>query len=187
MLAGRMMNFPLTLTHFLRRAADFFPRSEVVSRRPDRSLTRHTYEQIYRRCAQLSHALARLGVGAGDRVATLSWNHHQHLEAYLAVPAMGAVVHTLNLRLHPSEIGYIANHAEDQVVIVDRSLLPLFEKFAGQVRSIRHVIVVPDCPDTGAAPANNYLDYEALLGAEEGEYPYPDLDENSAADRKSVV
>src|SRR5258706_11976378 len=162
MLTGRMMSFPLTLTHFLRRAPEFFPRSEVVTRRPDRAIVRHSYAELAARCGRLAHALARLGVGRGDRVATLGWNHHAHLEAYLAVPAMGAVVHTLNLRLHPSEIGYIANHAEDKIVIVDRSLLPLFEKFAPSVRSIERVIVVPD-PACNVPVSSAYLDYEELL------------------------
>src|SRR5258708_15187165 len=122
MLPGRMMDFPLTITHFVERAATLFAETEVVSRKPDMTLVRHTYRDIAGRSAQLAGALARLGVHRGDRVATLCWNHHQHLEAYLGVPASGAVVHTLNLRLHPTEIGYIAKHAGDKVVIVDRSL-----------------------------------------------------------------
>src|SRR5436305_1027653 len=142
MLAGRMMDFPLTITHFLDRAEALFGDNEVVSRRPDGSLRRYPYREIVRRAEKLAAALARLGVRRGDRVATLSWNHHEHLEAYLGIPASGAVVHTLNLRLHPSEIGYIAKHAGDKVVIVDRSLLPLFEKFRADVPSIEKVIVI---------------------------------------------
>src|SRR5579883_2441405 len=126
---GRMMDFPLTLTHLLERARRYFPRTEIVSRAPDGSLHRHDYADLYRRASKLAHALARLGVKRGDRVATLAWNHHRHVEAYFAVPAMGAVVHTLNLRLHPDELAYIARHAEDSVVLVDRSLQPLLDKF----------------------------------------------------------
>jgi fatty-acyl-CoA synthase len=183
MLEGRMMSFPLTLTHLLRRAATFFPRTEIVSRRHDRSLARSTYADVARRCARLASALARLGVRPGDRVATLCWNHQQHLEAYLAVPAMGAVVHTLNLRLHPTELAYIASHAEDKVVIVDRSLLPLFEKFGPSVRSIQRVLVVPDASAThpGADAEAGRLDYEALLDAEGDHYVWPDLDEGAAS------
>ena len=114
MLDGLMMDFPLTLTHFLDRAARLFPRTQVVSRLPDKSLHRCTWADITQRSAQLADALTRLGVQRGDRVATLCWNHRQHLEAYLGVPAMGAVVHTLNLRLHPTELGYIAHHARGQ-------------------------------------------------------------------------
>ncbi|HSN97066.1 MAG TPA: AMP-binding protein, partial [Candidatus Nanopelagicales bacterium] len=178
MLDGRMMDFPLTLTHFLERARTFHARAEIVSRNPDRSLSRTTYGEMYRRAARLAHALARLGVRPGDRVATLCWNHARHLEAYLAVPAMGAVIHTLNLRLHPSELGYIAAHAEDKVVIVDRSLLKLFRAFGSQVRSIERVIVIGD---DGAVQGDEGLDYEALLGAEQDEYAWPALDERSAA------
>ncbi|HMY15930.1 MAG TPA: long-chain fatty acid--CoA ligase [Polyangium sp.] len=180
MLAGRMMDFPLTLTHFLTRARTFFGRSEIVTRRPDKSLQRSTYADFYRRTCKLAHALVRLGVKPGDRVATLCWNHQPHLEAYFGVPAIGAVVHTLNLRLHPNELGYIANHAEDKIVIVDRSLLPLWRKFADQVRSVRHVIVVPDLP-APEGEAGSELDYEQLLAPEKDEYDFPALDEDSAA------
>ncbi|MBK8255198.1 MAG: long-chain fatty acid--CoA ligase [Polyangiaceae bacterium] len=180
MLLGRMMNFPLTVTHFLRRAKDYFPGSEIVSRATDKSLHRSTYSAFYGRACRLANALKKLGVKQGDRVATLCWNHQPHLEAYFGVPAMGAVVHTLNLRLHPSEIGYIANHAEDKVVIVDRSLLPLFEKFAETVRSIEKVIVVGD-PHSQAPVSGAYLDYETLLAAEPDTFDFPNLDENAAA------
>ncbi|MCP3059691.1 long-chain fatty acid--CoA ligase [Myxococcus sp. K38C18041901] len=177
MLPGRMMDFPLTLTHFLERARTYYPRSEIVSRNPDKSTHRYTYADFYRRTCQLMNALKRLGVKAGDRVATLSWNHYRHLEAYFGIPAMGAVVHTLNLRLHPNDLGYIAKHAEDTVVLVDRSLWPLFEKFAAQVPSLRHVVVIPDA---GPAPEGT-LDYEKLLAAEPETFDFPTLDENSAA------
>jgi len=177
MLDGLMMDFPLTLTHFLDRAWRLFPRTEVVSRLPDKSLHRCTWADIYRRSSQLAGALTRLGVGRGDRVATLCWNHHQHLEAYLGIPAMGAVVHTLNLRLHPTELGFIGAHAQDKVLIVDRSLYPLFEKFRDQVRSLEHVLVVPD---GGPMPAGAQ-DYETALAAESPTFDFPGLEENAAA------
>nr|WP_275902291.1 long-chain fatty acid--CoA ligase [Myxococcus vastator] len=172
-----MMDFPLTLSHLLERARTFYPRSEIVSRNPDKSLHRYTYADFHARTCRLANALTRLGVKEGDRVATLSWNHYRHLEVYYGVPCMGAVVHTLNLRLHPNDLGYIARHAEDSVVVVDRSLLPLFEKFKDAVPGIRHVIVVPD---TGPAPEGT-LDYEALLAAESPDFDFPLLDENSAS------
>jgi fatty-acyl-CoA synthase len=177
MLTGRMMDFPLTLTHFLERARTYFGRSEVVSRRPDTSLHRYTYADFYRRTCQLAGALKRLGVQPGDRVASLCWNHHAHLELYFGVPAMGAVLHTLNLRLHPNDLGYIARHAEDRILVVDRSLLPLFEKFAHQVPSLQHVIVVPD----DGPPPEGRLDYEKLLAAEPPTFAFPELEERSAA------
>ena len=177
MLTGQMMAFPLTITHLWQRAREFFSQQEVVSRLPDKSLHRQTYADFAARTARLAHALTRLGVGPGDRVATLCWNHRQHLEAYYAVPMMGAVVHTLSLRLHPSELLYIARSAADTVLIVDRSLWKLYEAFGPQVESLRHVIVVPD---TGPAPGET-LDYESLLAAESAEYPWPALEENTAA------
>src|SRR5215831_13720198 len=119
MLESTMMDFPLTVTHILERARTFFPNGEVVSKLADKSIHRYTYGQMYERVCRLANALRRLGVAEGTRVATLSWNHHRHLETYMAVPAMGAVMHTLNLRLHPNDLRYIASHAGDEVVIVD--------------------------------------------------------------------
>ncbi len=174
---GRMMDFPLTLTHLLDHARRYFPRTEIVSRGPDGKLHRQTWSDTYDRSAKLANALARLGVKPGDRVGTLAWNHNRHLEAYYGVPMMGAVVHTLNLRLHPTEIGYIARHAGDSVVLVDRSLLPLLNQFVDSVPSIRHVIVMAD---DGPTPEGK-LDYEQLLAAESAEYAWPSLDENAAA------
>jgi fatty-acyl-CoA synthase len=177
MLTGRMMDFPLTLTHFLERARTYFGRSEIVSRQPDRSLHRYTYADFHRRTCQLAHAVTRLGVRPGDRVASLCWNHHRHLELYFGVPAMGAVLHTLNLRLHPNDLAYIARHAEDRILVVDRSLLPLLEKFIASVPSVEHVIVIPD---DGPTPQGR-LDYEALLAPEKDTFAFPALDERSAA------
>jgi len=177
MLTGRMMDFPLTLTHFLERARTYFGRSELVSRLPDKSLHRYTYADFYRRTCRLAHALTRLGVKPGDRVASLCWNHSRHLELYFGVPSMGAVLHTLNLRLHPNDLAYIARHAEDRVIVVDRSLLPLLEKFIASVPSVQHVIVIPD---DGPAP-DGRLDYETLLAAEPDSFSWPALDERSAA------
>ncbi len=179
MLAGRMMDFPLTLTHFLERARALFGGTEIVSRAPDRSIHRYTYADFYARACKLAGALARLGVKPGDRVATLSWNHHRHLELYFGVPSSGAVLHTLNLRLHPSEIGYIASHAEDRVIFVDRSLLPLYEKFGPGVRSIERLIVIDD--GTAHPIPGNALDYEELLAKEADRFAFPKLDENAAA------
>jgi len=177
MLPGLMMDYPLTMTHFLLRARTFFGGREVVSRNPDGSLHRYTYRDYYVRTEKLAKALLRLGVRPGDRVATLAWNHYRHLEAYYAVPGIGAVLHTLNLRLHHTELSYIASHAEDSVIIVDRSLLPLLSQFRKDVRSLRHVIVMSDDGDVEGGD----LDYEALLGAESPGFDWPPLDERSAA------
>jgi fatty-acyl-CoA synthase len=183
MLAGRMMDFPLTLTHLLERARTLFPRTEIVSRLPDKSLHRTTYAGLYERCCRLANALHRMGAKPGDRVATLAWNHARHLELYFGAPCAGAVLHTLNLRLHPSEIGYIANHAEDRFVFVDRSLLPLWNAVSQTARTVEKVIVFDDeSPAPNAPPLpGNALDYETLLAAESASYQWPELDERSAA------
>ena len=178
-LAGRMMDFPLTLTHFLARAKALFGRSEIVSQMPDRSIHRYTYADFHRRSSQLAGALARLGARPGDRVASLAWNHYRHLELYFGVPCSGAVLHTLNLRLHPTEIAYIAQHAEDRFVIVDRALLPLFNQMVGNVRSFERVIVIDD--GTTHPIPEGALDYEELLAREESVFDFPTLDERSAA------
>jgi fatty-acyl-CoA synthase len=183
MQRGRMMDFPLTLTHFVERARSLFGSREIVTRRPDRSLDRTTYDALARRAAKLANALGRMGVKPGDRVATLAWNHARHLELYLAVPAFGAVLHTLNLRLHPNEIGYIAQHAEDKILFVDRSLLPLYQAFAPLVRSFEKIVVIDDDAPLPSAPAvpGNALDYEKLLADEAETHAWPSLDENAAA------
>ena len=178
-LAGRMMDFPLTLTHLLERARTLFRRSEIVSRMPDRSIHRYTFADFHRRSSQLAGALARLGVRPGDRVASLAWNNYRHLELYFGVPCSGAVLHTLNLRLHPTEIAYIAQHAEDRFVFVDRALLPLFNQLVGSVRSFERVIVIDD--GTTHPIPEGALDYEELLAREDGSFDFPDLDERSAA------
>lgn len=162
-MTGRMMDFPLTITHLLDRANAIFPDVEIVSRAPDKSLSRQSYRATYARAARLGAALRRLGMKPGDAVATLAWNHHRHLELYVGVPSVGAVVHILNLRLHPTELTYIANHANDRFLFVDRSLLPLLEKFRANLTTVQHFIVMPDAPGEVTAP---FLDYEALLGAE---------------------
>ena len=116
------MDYQLTLPTILRRAETFFGKKEIISRLPDKSIHRYTYQDFARRTKKLAVPLRQLGIQQGDRVATLSWNHHQHLEAYFAVPCMGAVVHPLNLRFNPEDLSYIINHAEDKLLIVDQRL-----------------------------------------------------------------
>src|SRR5579875_3059406 len=127
MREGLMMDdYPLSLTAVVERAERFSPEREVVFRRPDGSVGRTTYGDCAARARRLGSALAQLGVTAGDPVATMLWNQPEHLELYLTVPAMGAVVHTLNPRLHRDELGFIVNDAEDRVIVVDESLLEVF-------------------------------------------------------------
>src|SRR5215471_21644674 len=147
-----MMDYPLTLTTIVERAGRYFSNVEVVSRLPNRSIHRTTWRGIEERGRRLAESLHAAGLKKGDRVATLMWNHYAHLEAHFGVPAAGGVLHTLNLRLHPDEIAYIANHAQDRFLIVDDCLLPLLAKFRDQVRFER-VIVVGDRGKVGADTA----------------------------------
>ncbi|MEO6877645.1 MAG: long-chain fatty acid--CoA ligase [Gemmatimonadaceae bacterium] len=171
-----MMDFQLTIPAMARRAESMHPSKPIVSRLPDRSVHRTNYAECLSRARRLSGALHALGIRAGDRVATLCWNHHQHFEAYVAIPCMGAVLHTLNIRLHVAELEYIVNHAGDRVVIVDRSLLPVLEQFRART-CVEHVIVVGGGNDTPAG----MLDYETLI-ADSAELPFDEtLDEHSAS------
>src|SRR5215468_3074350 len=158
-MQGQMMDYPLTLPHFLERVGRLFSKVEVVSRMPDKSLHRYTYGDFYRRTRMLAEALQKAGLKRGDRVATLMWNHYAHYETYFGAIVAGGVVHTLNLRLAPDDIAFIANHAQDRFLIVDDVLLPLFEKFRDKV-NLERVIVVP--LEGKPAPAG-FDDYEALL------------------------
>ena len=158
-MQATMMNVPLSLNHLLDRAGQLFAGNTIVSRLPDKSFKTHTYGEIHRRTRALASALQRLGLRKGERVATLSWNHHAHLECYFGIPAAGGVMHTLNLRLAPDEIGWIAGDAQDRFLIVDDVLLPLYRQFA-HLHAFERVIVVPF---SGAAVAAEFTDYEALL------------------------
>ena len=154
-----MMDVPLSLNHLLDRAGQLFAGNEIVSRLPDKSYKTHSYGEFHRRTRALASALQSLGLNKGERVATLSWNHHAHLECYFGIPAAGGVMHTLNLRLAPDEIGWIAGDAQDRFLIVDDVLLPLYRQFA-HLHAFERVIVVPF---SGAAVAPEFTDYEALL------------------------
>jgi len=174
---GTMMDYPLTLNHILERAGRHFPGVEIVSRLPDRSLHKHTYADFYRRARALAEVLLGLGLRRGDRVATLMWNHYVHMEAYFGTPAGGGIVHTLNLRLSPSDLAFVANHAGGRFLIVDDVLLPVYEKFRAEANFERVVVV----PLTGRPVAEGYLDYEALLREAKGNLTYPSLDEREGA------
>ena len=174
-MKSTMMNVPLSLNHLLERAGTLFPSTEIVSRRPDKSLARHSFGAWYRRTRALASALQALGVQKGDRVATLCWNHHAHLECYFGVPAAGGVMHTLNLRLAPEEIGWIAADAKDRFLVIDDVLLPLYQQFA-HIHAFEKVIVFP----FSAAPvAAAFTDYEALLASADPDgFDYAPHDEN---------
>jgi fatty-acyl-CoA synthase len=177
-LPGLMMDFPLTLPTLLERAGNIFGRVEIVSRRPDRTVTRTTYAEFRRRARRLARALSDAGLRRSDRVATLMWNHSTHLEAYFGVPVAGGVLHTLNVRLHPDEIAAIARHAGDRFLLVDDVLLPLYEQIRPHVKFER-VFVVP-FGGGAAIPAGTY-GYEEWLAQSSDDFAYPALDEDDAA------
>jgi fatty-acyl-CoA synthase len=177
-MRGLMMDYQLTLPTILRRAETLFRHKEIVSRLPDKSIHRYTYLDFANRAKKLSVALQQLGIRQGDRVATLSWNHYQHLETYFAVPCMAAIVHPLNLRLNPEDLGYIVNQAEDKFIIVDQVLLPLFERFRSKVNTSQVIVI----PQTKESIPQEYLNYEDVLASGDSAFFEPfEGDENTAA------
>jgi fatty-acyl-CoA synthase len=175
------MPYPLTLATILQRNQMLFKKKEVVTREFG-GTHRYTYAEYGVRVGKLANALKRLGVERGDRVGTFGWNSHRHLEAYLAVPCMGSILHTINIRLFADQLAYIVNHAGDAVILVDEDLVPALEAVADKLPTVRAYVVMSGgktAPDTKLRPAYSY---EALLDAEDGAYAWPgDIDENSTA------
>jgi fatty-acyl-CoA synthase len=180
MLEGLMQNdFPLTINHMRRRMQRCNAGSEVITLLEDGSLLRTSHTDVSKRVDRLARVLERLGVQSGDRVATFAWNNQRHLELYLAAPCTGAVLHTLNVRLFAEQLTYIVNHAEDQVIFVDDSLVGVLEELAPTFTTVKNYVVMGD-GDSGSLP--NALRYEQLLEeAGEGPFDYPELDERQAA------
>ena len=178
MLEGLMQHdHPLTLQIVLERLRRIYPEREVVGVRGGER-TSVTYAELAERVDRLASALGRLGIGPGDRVATFAWNCQEHLEAYLAVPCTGAVLHTVNVRLFEDQVAYIVNHAEDRAIVVDESLVPVLEELAPRFETVRHYIVTGS-GDGGSLP--NAVAYEELLAGEDPGFDYPRLDERQAA------
>ena len=179
-----MQDFPLTITHLLRHGQTVHGRSEVVSFDGEQTSS-SSFAEVADRMERLAAALADLGVRAGERVATLMWNSQEHLEAYFAVPCMGAVLHTLNVRLAPADLARIMAEAGDKVVLVHASLLPLLSAVLPGVPTIENVLVVddPGQPPFSGGPDGPvaHLNYEELLVAQKPGYAWPELDEHSAA------
>ena len=181
-LMGQMMNQPLLISSIIRHADRHFGKNEIVSRRIEGDIHRYTYHDCHRRSRQLANALKQLGIGNGERVATLAWNGYRHLEAYFAISGSGAVLHTINPRLFPDQIAYIANHAEDQYLFFDLNFLPLVESFADQCTSIKGFVMMCDkdrMPVTSRLA--NLMCYEDLISQSSDEYDWPELDENCAS------
>jgi fatty-acyl-CoA synthase len=177
-MRGTMMDFPLTLPTLLDRAGRLFPRVEIVSRRPDRSIHRTNYGEFHRRARRLASALTKLGLQPGDRVSSMMWNHSGHLEAFFGVPAAGGILHTANLRLHANEIAAIVRHAGSRFLIVDDVLLPVYETFRESVDFERVIVARYGC---GGEIPSGFLSYEDLLADAGDDFQYPKLDENDGA------
>ncbi len=181
-LMGQMMSQPLLVSSIIEHADRHFGANEIVSRRVEGDIHRYTYRDCHRRARQLANALEKCGVRMGDRIATLAWNGYRHLEAYYAVSGSGAVLHTINPRLTPEHIAYIANHAEDQFLMFDLTFLPLVEAFAAHCTTIKGYILMCDkdrMPASTKIP--NLQCYEDLIEANSADYVWPLFDENSAA------
>jgi fatty-acyl-CoA synthase len=180
-----MMDFPLTITSIMRYGTTVFGDKEVVTCAGGEPARRRTYAEVGERAARLANALTALGVDGDQRVGTFMWNNAEHLEAYLAIPSMGAVLHTLNLRLSPDQVGYIATHAADHAVIVDASLIPLFANVLPLADTIKHVIVSGTADAAAlaslAGPGREVHAYEDLLAAAATSFDWPEIDERSAA------
>lgn len=179
-LPALMMDYQLTLTPIMKRAKTLYPNKQIITRFGD-NYHHYTYADFYDGCGKLANAITKLGVQAGDRIGTFAWNSYRHQELYFAVPCMGAVVHTLNLRLPADQLTYIINHAEDKVIFVDDSLIKLLEPLADQLTTVEHYVVMcsgDTMPETSLPNAISYADLTADCSSE---YEWQEIDENSAA------
>lgn len=181
-LMGQMMSKPLLISSIIEHADRYFGNNEIVSRRVEGDIHRYNYRQCHSRAKRLANALQQLGVVMGDRVATLAWNGYRHLEAYYAVSGSGAVLHTINPRLHPEQLAYIVNHAEDQYLLFDLNFLPLVEAIAPHCKTVKGFIMMCDkshMPESSKIAS--LLCYEDLINHHSDQFVWPQFDENSAS------
>jgi acyl-CoA synthetase (AMP-forming)/AMP-acid ligase II len=179
---GLIMDRPLLISDVIEHAAAQFGDVEIASRETHGPLFRYTYAKCAARARQLAHALERLGLRAGDAVATLAWNNHRHLEAYYAVSGSGLVIHTCNPRLHPDQLIYIVNHAEDRAMFFDRSFAPLIECIAPRCPRVEAWIALGDQDNMPELKGvDNLLCYEDCIASHPGKFDWPSFDERSAA------
>ncbi|SPA43972.1 3-(methylthio)propionyl-CoA ligase [Cupriavidus taiwanensis] len=180
-LMGQMMSAPLLISSIIKHAARYYGSTEIVSRRTEGDLHRYTYRDCELRARKLAQALGALGVKQGERVGTLAWNGYRHLEVYYGVSGMGAVCHTVNPRLFPEQIAYIVNHAEDGYIFFDLTFLPLVEGVAPRCPNVRGWVAMTDRAHMPAEAKVPLLCYEELLEAQDGNYQWPQFDENLAS------
>jgi len=181
-MRGLMMDMPLLISDLIRHADRHHGAGEIVSKTVEAGeLHRYTYREANRRAKKLANALKKLGVGMNERVATLAWNGFRHFEIYYAVAGSGAVIHTINPRLFPEQIAYIANHAEDKVVFFDVTFAPLVAKLAPQLKSVKHFVAMTDRAHLPKEKIPHLLNYEDLVENESAEFEWPSFDEHTAA------
>ena len=177
-----MMETPLLLTSFLKRAEKYFPEKMIISRTSTEKIHRIPYKEYVKRTRKLANALTKLGMKRGTKVGSFAWNHHRHLEAYFAVPCTGAILHMVNIRLSPEHIIYVINHAEDEILLIDGDLLPLFEKAIPFLKTVKHIVVMQDNKEVPKSSFPNIYSYEQLLEEASDDFEFPDdLDENLPA------
>ncbi|MEL3962302.1 long-chain fatty acid--CoA ligase [Lysinibacillus endophyticus] len=177
-----MMETPLLLTSFLKRAEKYFPEKLIISRTSAETIHRIPYKDYVKRTRKLADALTKLGMKRGTKVGSFAWNHHRHLEAYFAVPCTGAILHMINIRLSPEHIIYVINHAEDEILLIDGDLFPLFEKAIPFLKTVKHIIVMQDNKEVPKSSFPNVYSYEQLLEEARDDFKFPeDLDENLPA------
>ncbi|MBO0601526.1 long-chain fatty acid--CoA ligase [Sporosarcina sp. E16_3] len=177
-----MMQTPLLLSSFIKRAEQYFPNKLIISRTGEDSIHRIPYREFAKRTRKLADALTKLGMKHGTKVGTFAWNHHRHLEAYFGVPGTGAILHMVNIRLSPEHIAYVINHAGDEILLVDDNLFPHLEKLAPYLKTVKHYIIMGDSTEIPQTTLENVYSYEALLAAASEDFVFPeDLDENTPA------
>ena len=180
-MRGLMMDRPLLIGALVQYAAEYHGDTAIVTRTVEGPIHRYTYAEAERRARQLAKAMRRLGIGLGDRVATLAWNTHRHFELYFAVSGIGAICHTVNPRLFAEQLRYIVNHADDRMLFLDLTFLPIAEKMVAEWPRVRHYVIMTDrehMPETSLPGA---LCYEDLLAGESADMSWPEFDENTAS------
>ena len=181
-MLGLMQDRPLLISQMIDFAARYYPDVEIVSRSVEGPIHRYGYKDAAKRSKQLAEALQGMGIKLGDRIGTLAWNTYRHFELYFGISGLGAVLHTINPRLSPEHVAYIANHAEDQIIFVDLNLLPIVEGVFAQLKTVKHVVVMTDRAHMPAASKiPNLLCYEELIAGKPGTLKWPDFDEKTAS------
>lgn len=177
---GQMMDMPLLISSLLQHADRYNGESEIVSRLVDGKVHRYTYREAHARTRQFANALLNLGIMPGDRLGTLAWNTHRHYEAYFGIAGIGAISHTINPRLFPEQITYIVNHAEDKLLFIDETFIPLIEKLSPQLPTVEKIVILTEKTDIKTS-LTNWISYEELISGQSDELKWPTFDEQSAS------